>query len=128
MTTEEAEELASTLNWKGREGFSDLTRRGLAIYESKLKAKLEPEYDNQFIAIEPDSEEYAIANSTGNAMRAMRKRHATGRLLLMKIGMEPEYGLAARILASDMAAGDKAKGNLLQAEMQTGGEVSLEPL
>jgi hypothetical protein len=42
--------------------------------------------------------------------------------------MEPEYGLAARILASDMAAGDKAKGNLLQAEMQTGGEVSLEPL
>jgi hypothetical protein len=98
------------------------------LYETALKSKLEPEYNNQFIAIEPDSEEYAIANSTGNAMRAMRKRHATGRLLLMKIGLEPEYGLAARILASDMAAGDKAKGNLLQAEMQTGGEVSLEPL
>jgi hypothetical protein len=36
MTTEEAEELASALNWTGREGSSDLTRRGLVIYESKL--------------------------------------------------------------------------------------------
>ena len=109
MTTEEAEEIASALNWTGREGFSDLTRRGLAIYESKLKATLEPEYNNQFIAIEPDSEDYTIADSTGNAMRAMRKIHATGRLLLMKIGPEPEYGLAARILASEMRERSGAK-------------------
>ncbi len=91
------------------EELGELSRRGLAIYERKLKAELEPEYNNQFIAIHPDSEDYTIANSTGNAMRAMRKIHATGRLLLMKIGPEPEYGLAARILASDMAAGGKAK-------------------
>ena len=109
MTTEEAEEIASELNWTGREGFSDLTRRGLAVYESKLKAKLEPEHDNQFIAIEPDSEEYVVADSTGNAMRAMRKVHITKRLLLMKIGPEPEYGLAARILASEMRERSVAK-------------------
>lgn len=102
MTTEEAEKIASVLDWTGREGFSDITRRGLAVYDTKLKAELEPEYNNQFIAIEPDSEEYAIADSTGNAMRAMRKTHRAKRLLLMKIGPEPEYGLAARILASEM--------------------------
>ena len=101
MTTEEAEKVASALNWTGREGFSDLTRRGLAIYDSKLKAMLEPDYNNRFIAIKPDSEEYAIANSTGNAMRVMRKTHINKPLLLMKIGPEPEYGLAARILVSE---------------------------
>ena len=86
----------------------DTSRRGRAIYQNKLKAQLEPKYNNQFIAIHPDSEDYIVANSTGNAMRAMRKIHPVGRLLLMKIGPEPEYGLAARILASDMVARGKA--------------------
>ena len=80
-------------------------QKARTLYESKLKAQLEPEFNNQFIAIHPDSEDYTIANSTGNAMRAMRKIHSTGRLLLMK----PEYGLAARILASDMIAGSRPK-------------------
>lgn len=102
MTTEEADEIAVQLRWKDRDDLNDLTRRGLAVYEARLKASLEPEHNNEFVAIEPDSEEYAIANSTGNAMRAMRKRQVAGPLLLMKIGPEPEYGLAARFLAADM--------------------------
>jgi len=112
MTTEEAEEIASVLDWTGREGFSDLTRRGLAVYESKLKAKLEPEHNNQFIAIEPDSEEYAIADSTGNAMRAMRKTHRAKPVLLMKIGPEPETELAIRILGSQALAEMRQSGTL----------------
>lgn len=102
MTSEEAERIAVQLGWKDRDDLNDLTRRGLAVYEAKLKTRLEPEHDNEFIAIEPDTEAYAIANSTGNAMRAMRKRQVTGPLLLMKIGPEPENGLAARFLAADM--------------------------
>ena len=86
-----------------------MTRRGLAVYESKLKAALEPGHNNQFVAIEPDSEEYAIADSTGNAMRAIRKRQVAGPLLLMKIGPEPEYGLIARVLASEMREKAEAK-------------------
>jgi len=104
MTTEEAEKIASVLDWTGREGFSDITRRGLAIYESKLKAELEPEYNNQFIVIEPDTEAYAIADSSGNAMRAMHKTHPSKPVLLMKIGPEPETELAIRILGSQALA------------------------
>ena len=102
MTTEEAEKIATQLGWTDRDDLDDLIRRGLAVYEGKLKVTLEPEYDNQFIAIEPDTEEYAIADSTGNALRAIRKRQVVGPLLLMKIGPEPEYGLAARIYAGEM--------------------------
>ncbi len=52
-----------------------------------------------------DTGEYAVARSSGEAMRAMRRRHpADGRLYVRKIGSEPEWGLAARILTSDMIA------------------------
>lgn len=87
----------------------DVTRRGRALYEAKLKAVLEPEYNNRFVAIHPDSGEYAVADSTGNAMRAIRKSRPQGRLYLTKIGPEPEYGLTARILMADMMAGKQPK-------------------
>ena len=83
---------------------SETTRRGRALYETKLKAVLEPDYNNRFVAIHPDSGEYVVADSTGNAMRAIRKSRPQGRLYLTKIGPEPEYGLTARILVADMMA------------------------
>ncbi len=90
------------------DGLNELSRRGLAIYETKLKALLEPEQNNKFVAIHVDSEDYAVARSSGDAMRAILKRHeADGRLVIRKIGSEPEYGLAARILAGEMMATHK---------------------
>jgi len=87
----------------------DVARRGRALYEAKLKAALEPAYNNRFVAIHPDSGEYVVADSTGNAMRSIRKSRPQGRLYLTKIGPEPEYGLAARILMADMMAGKQIK-------------------
>ena len=83
------------------------TNRGLAIYEEKLKLILEPEFDNKYVAIHVDTGDYEVANSSGDAMRAMRKRRSEGRLVIMRIGNEPEWGLAARILAGQMAGQTK---------------------
>lgn len=52
---------------------SEVAQRGRALYKAKLKVVLEPEYNNRFVAIHPDSGEYVVADSTGNAMRAIRK-------------------------------------------------------
>ena len=57
------------------------------------------------MAIHLGSGEYAVADSTGNAMRAMRKSRPRGRLYLTKIRPELEYGLTARILMAEMMAG-----------------------
>jgi len=89
--------------------FDEQMRRADALYQDKLKAILEPQHNNEFIAIEPNSGEYAVASSTGNAMRAMYLRFPTQPLLLKKIGPEPEYDLAARIFASDMRASNQTK-------------------
>ena len=79
-------------------------QKALALYEAKWKAQLEPEFNNKFIAIEPDTEAYAVADSSGNAMRAMHKTHPAKPLLLMKIGPEPETELAVRILGAQALA------------------------
>lgn len=80
----------------------DVSRRGKAIYEAR-KAALEPQFNNQYVAIHVDTEDQAIARTSSAALRAMRQRHpADDRLYLRRIGTEPEYSLAARILASDM--------------------------
>ena len=82
-----------------------LSRRGLAIYDEKLKPILEPRFDKKYVAIHVDTEDYAVARSSGNAMRAIRERHPEGWLVMKRIGNEPEWGLAGRILAGELAAG-----------------------
>jgi len=84
-----------------------LTNRGLAIYEEKLKPILEPDFDKKYVAIHVDTEDYTVADSSGDVMRAMRKRRGEGRLVIMRIGNEPEWGLAARLLAGQMAGQTK---------------------
>lgn len=84
-----------------------LSQHGLAIYERKLKPILEPDRDGEYIAIHVDSEDYALGTSSGNAMRAMRQRRPQGRLVVLQIGPEPEWGLASRLLAGQMVAGQQ---------------------
>jgi hypothetical protein len=94
--------LESRINDQEHEAFSNI---GLELYIDKLKSVLEPEMNNQFVAIHVDSEQYALGVSSGDAMRAMRKIQPKGRLVILRIGPEPEWGLAARLLAGQMAAG-----------------------
>lgn len=75
--------------------------KGSAIYE-QLRPSFEPILDGQFVAIHIQSGDYATAQSTASAMRAIRKLHNGGPLFLRKIGSEPEYGLAARLLEGEM--------------------------
>lgn len=82
-----------------------LSSRGLAIYDEKLKPILEPQYDKKYVAIHVGTGDYAVADSSGDAMRAMRKRYPEGWLVMKRIGSEPEWGLAARLLVGKMMAG-----------------------
>lgn len=78
---------------------------GNAIYTEQLQAKLEPKYNNQYVALHVDSGDYSVAKSTGVATRDLLKRHAVdGRIYLRRIGNEPEYALASRILSGEMQA------------------------
>ena len=78
---------------------AELDREGNALYESTIKSIVEPQFEGQFVAIHVDSDDYAIGKSTAKATRALRKKQAiNGRIYIRKIGDEPEYGLAFRLL------------------------------
>jgi len=72
----------------------EVTRRGLAIYEERLRADLEPAHTGEVVAIHLDSGDYTVAASSPEAMRAMRRIHPSGLLFLYAIGPSPDYGLA----------------------------------
>ena len=79
----------------------EVNEQGSAIYES-LRPALEPKSDGQFIAIHVQSGEYTTGQSTAAAMREIRKTYSEGPLFLRKIGSEPEYGLASRLLEGEI--------------------------
>ncbi len=79
-------------------GLDEVSRRGLEIYEARLKPLLEPLRNGEKVAIHVESGDYAVARTTGEALRTLRARYSSGPMVLMKIGPEPEHGLEARLL------------------------------
>ena len=78
-----------------------LQEQGAARY-SAIHPTLEADHRGDYVAIHIDSGDYAVGRSTASAMRLLRQRHPRGHLFLSKIGDEPEYGLAARFLSSEL--------------------------
>lgn len=83
----------------------EISELGSSIYVDRFKAQLEPQYNNQYIAIHVDSGDHAIAKTTSTATRELLKTHTPdGRIYVQRIGPEPEYALAARLLSGEMQA------------------------
>src|SRR5258708_35039403 len=83
----------------------EVGRLGQELYDSRIRMIVEHDNRGRYIAIHVDSEDYRIAESTSQATRAIHEIHPVdGRLYIRRIGDEPEFGLAARILASDLVA------------------------
>ena len=85
---------------------SDVVERGLAIY-ARLKTLLEPEHLGEVVAIHVDTGEYAVAASSPDALRAMRRLQPSGLLFLYTIGPAEDLGLARRM--SGLATGTPRK-------------------
>lgn len=75
---------------------SDAAERGLVIYDH-LKAFLEPAHLGEVVAIHVDTGEYAVAASSPDALRAMRRLQPSGLLFLYTIGPAEDLGLARRM-------------------------------
>jgi hypothetical protein len=67
------------------------------IYEARLQALLEPEHENEFVAIEPESGEYFLGKTLNDAARAARLLHP-GRLThVMRVGHKTAIHLGMHI-------------------------------
>ena len=64
----------------------EIGRRGNAIYQSKLRAILEPQYEGQFVAIDVESGDYEIADEAGEASDRLWARVPDAQILVERVG------------------------------------------
>lgn len=76
---------------------SDLSRRALEIYQENLRELLEPGHEGEGLAIHPASGDYALDNTPTRAGRKLRAQHPEGGIVTLRVGLGPNYALAARI-------------------------------
>lgn len=63
-----------------------LVAKGKQIYESRLKAVLEPEHNGEFVVIEPDSGDYYLGDTWSAASEKALTEHPHSRFFLAKVG------------------------------------------
>ncbi|MFN0118962.1 MAG: hypothetical protein ACKV2V_00510 [Blastocatellia bacterium] len=63
-----------------------LTRRGERLYQTKLKALLEPDFTGMFAAIEPDSGDYFLGKRMMEALDNAEAKHPDKLVYLVRIG------------------------------------------
>ena len=66
--------------------FSELTKLGIKFYEEKLKNKLEPDHNGEFVAIEPYSERYFLEKKKLDAILKARAEMPEKLFFLAKVG------------------------------------------
>ena len=89
------------------EEMARLCENGRDIYDSKLKAILEPEYNGKVVAIHLDTGDYEVAGNSPTASRAIRARHPSGLLMVTDIGPAKMDGLTLRMMGSRLASGGR---------------------
>jgi len=65
---------------------NDLVDRCEAIYASRLQMVLEPQHTDAFVAIEPESGDYFLGTTLGEATRAARKIYPHRLTHAMRVG------------------------------------------
>ena len=65
-----------------------VAERAKRIYAERLQTQLEAKHSDRYVAIEPDSGEFFLAGSFGEAVRAARDAHPNRISFVIRIGHE----------------------------------------
>lgn len=73
------------------DGLSQLSEKAWAIYEKKLKKKLESEFMGQVIAIEVESEDWFLGETVVEALLKARQKYPDKLFHVIRIGHRAVY-------------------------------------
>lgn len=73
-------------------------QRAEEIYSTRLRAVLEPEHLDEFVAIEPESGDYFLGKTLSEAARAARQVHPNRKTHAMRVGRKAalHFGMHTR--------------------------------
>jgi hypothetical protein len=73
----------------------EVVRRGREIYEREIRAKVEPEYDGEFVVIDVTTGSYEMAAEGITAARRIRERNPEASLCFLRVGRAAAYRIGA---------------------------------
>jgi hypothetical protein len=82
----------------------EFCERGLRLYEERLKAILEPEFNGQVVAIDVESGDYEVVRVSREAWGPLRERHPQARVFITDVGPPKPCGFSIRMQAEIQAA------------------------
>jgi len=65
---------------------SDFVRKAEAVYANRLRAELEPDHMDEFVAIEPETGDHFLGRTLSEASAAARKCHPDRLTHMIRIG------------------------------------------
>jgi hypothetical protein len=65
--------------------------RAKRIYSEQLRAVLEPQHLNRFVAVEPESGEYFLGDTFDEAVAAARTKHPSRLTHIIRIGQRAAF-------------------------------------
>ena len=76
----------------------EFVRKAEEIYATRIRADLEPEHVDEFVAIEPQSGDYFLGKTLSEAMGAARKSHPNRLAHAMRVGQKAalHFGMHVR--------------------------------
>jgi hypothetical protein len=83
----------STLRKDSTEATDALSDSGQRLYDERLRAQLEPEHNNQFVAIEPESGRYFLGTTGLAALHAGGAALPDKFFYLLRVGADAAYGV-----------------------------------
>ncbi len=63
-----------------------IARKGEGIYHARLKKLLEPKYHGWYVAIEVESGDYFLGQTTVEALEKAEKEHPAKKFYIIKVG------------------------------------------
>ena len=74
---------------------AEIVRRGRGIYDAQIRAKVEPQQDGRFVAIDIESGDYEVADAAVDAMDKLEERRPNALFYVHRVGRVAAYALGA---------------------------------
>ena len=72
-----------------------IAEKAKEVYETELKARLEAEHRDRYVAIEPVSKEFFLADSFVDAALAAKQAHPNRKSFVIRIGHDAAFHIGA---------------------------------
>ena len=73
----------------------DLLKRGMKLYEERLKRELEPEHNGEMLAIEVESGDYFLGRTATEAYKKAKEKYPGKEFAFLRVGARAAFFVGA---------------------------------